>query len=343
MKRYKIIILTDHSSHNKENSLYPLATTLSKHQQCQSLMVASRGNIRNLAFFRYMESNLLYAINVTSTFSFQEHTQQFDKNATLVSINDFDVIFLRLPRPLSDNFLQHLISIAPNKIFINHPKGIIETSNKSFLTINPIHNVCPPIKYCTSAIDIMLFASQFPIVLKPLKNYGGKGIVKIVGRKVYYEDRVENLKEYLSEHKNTIEQEGMLAMKFLNNVSKGDKRILVVNGKILAASLRLPPPNSWLCNVAQGGISISAEITLKEKKMIEIITPILSAKGIVFFGIDTLENDNGERMLSEINTLSIGGFPQAEKQTGKPIVQIAINEMITYINKQYSHANTSNS
>ncbi|MCB9293917.1 MAG: hypothetical protein H6559_12470 [Lewinellaceae bacterium] len=40
-------------------------------------------------------------------------------------------------------------------------------------------------------------------------------------------------------------------MKFLRNVRQGDKRIIVVNGEVLGAVLRLPPRGSWLCNAAQ--------------------------------------------------------------------------------------------
>jgi glutathione synthase len=42
-------------------------------------------------------------------------------------------------------------------------------------------------------------------------------------------------------------------------------------------------------------------------------------------------DDNGKRVLSEINTLSIGGFPQAETQTGQPILQQTIDGIINYV------------
>ena len=130
---------------------------------------------------------------------------------------------------------------------------------------------------------------------------------------------------------NAITKTPYLAVKFLKNVKNGDKRILVVNGKILAASNRLPAPNSWMCNVAQGGSSVKSGINPEEKMMIETINPFLAKEGIFMYGVDTLENDEGKRILSEINTLSIGGFPQAESQSGIPVVHIAINEMIKYI------------
>jgi len=172
------------------------------------------------------------------------------------------------------------------------------------------------------------------MVLKPLREYGGKGIVRIT--KGMVNDGINNiaLNQYLPKIEQELTEHGYLAMKFLHNVSKGDKRLLVVNGKVLASSLRLPRAGSWLCNVAQGGRSVYSEINKEEFEMIENISPILLEKGILIYGADTLENDEGKRVLSEINALSIGGFPQAEKQTGKPIIKETINEFFNYVNKQ---------
>ncbi len=53
----------------------------------------------------------------------------------------------------------------------------------------------------------------------------------------------------------------------------------------------------------------------------EILTPMLHRKGIVMFGFDTLVDDDGRRVLSEINTLSIGGLVPMEDLSGKPLVR----------------------
>jgi glutathione synthase len=332
MKKYNFLVLTDHRKHSDQNSLYTLIAKLSVHAQCNEVFVASRGNTENDCFFKDMTTNCVHATLATSDFVFQQSEIPFIQNTKEVSLDAVDVIVMRLPRPVSDDFLHYLIDIAGNKIFINNPLGIIKTSPKEFL-LN-FAKFCPPMKLCRSAIDVFQYANKFPIVLKPLKGYGGKGIVKIEGHKVYTGKQVLNLKDYLAHIKQELETEGLLAMKFLKNVSKGDKRILVVNGEIIAGSLRLPPKNSWICNVAQGGKAVLTTISLKEKLMIKEIAPILLKHGIVIFGADTLVDDNNERVLSEINTLSIGGFPQSEEQTGKPVLQMTINNIIEYINTQ---------
>ncbi len=332
MKKYKYLALTDHSGHSKENSLYALMRTLAKHDKTHSVSVASRGDIRNEPFFNEVEESELYTTLVDKNFDYQSDGQQFISSEIKKKIKDFDVIIMRLPRPVSDDFLDFLTKEAEDKVIINHPHGIRKTSTKQYLLHFP--EVCPEMKMVRSAADVKAFAERFPIVLKPLREYGGKGVVKIEKGKVYHGNEVLSLAEYLSIIKMELELDGYLAMKFLKNVTKGDKRILVVDGQILAASLRLPAEDSWLCNVAQGGKSVASEADEDEIKIINKITPFLKQEGVLIFGADTLVDDNGRRVLSEVNTLSIGGFPQAEKQTGRPILQQTIDLITDYVEAQ---------
>ena len=131
--------------------------------------------------------------------------------------------------------------------------------------------------------------------------------------------------------KNDIEY---LGVKYLKNVSEGDKRIVVVNGKIIGASLRLPANGSWLCNVAQGGRSVSAEVTEAERKIVERVNVFLSRMGIAMYGVDTLVDDDGRRVLSELNTTSIGGVPQIARQTGLPLVDETVDQIIEFIKEK---------
>jgi glutathione synthase len=302
---------------------------LSQHSQCIKLDVASRGNSANDAFFQNCDSTNLQAVEVHTDFSFDKSGKQFIENTQPVDVQDYDVIIMRLPRPISDYFLNFVTELGKDKVIINHPKGIQQTSTKAFL-LNFLE-ICPPIRLCHSIDEILTFAIQFPIVLKPLKEYGGKGILRIDGDVLNDGTTNFDTLSYLENMKSYIETEGFLAMEFLKNVSQGDKRILVVNGQILASSLRLPAENSWLCNVAQGGRSVHSKATPEEIEIINTISPKLLEAGILIFGADTLVNNDGKRILSEINTLSIGGFPQAEKQTGKPILQQTIDGIINYV------------
>ena len=73
-------------------------------------------------------------------------------------------------------------------------------------------------------------------------------------------------------------------------------------------------------------------MTNDEINIIEKINKDLIRKGILIYGVDTLTDDDGKRILSEINTLSIGGFPQAQSQSGRPIISQTIKKMFKYVN-----------
>lgn len=103
-----------------------------------------------------------------------------------------------------------------------------------------------------------------------------------------------------------------LAMKYLKKVCQGDKRIIVANGRVVGATLKTPKEGSWLCSLARGGSSSFAKPDELEIRIAETISPVLTDKGIVFFGFDTLVDDDGHRVLSEINTLNVGLLSEAE-------------------------------
>ncbi len=92
--------------------------------------------------------------------------------------------------------------------------------------------------------------------------------------------------------------------------------------------------DSWLCNVAMGGSSNIAEVDVDEQKIIRVIDPVLSKMGIVMYGVDTLVGDDGKRVLSEINTTSIGGLPQIARLMKKPLVKEATDLIWNYITEK---------
>lgn len=332
MKKYKILVITDHSRHSDQNSIYALLTEMLEHEQCEHIDVISRGNSENKDFFLDYSSNKIYGTRINKDFGFSLDGQAFTRHLNKIDLGTYDLVFMRLPRPIQDDWLIGLNKRMSNAIFVNKPRGIIKTSSKRYLLNFP--EQCPYMYLCNSAEDVLQFSQKFPIVLKPLKEYGGKGIVKIDGNQVDVGNKRVDLVSYLKSIEKELNSEGYLAMKYLKNVKNGDKRILVVGGEIIASSLRLPAEGSWLCNIAQGGKSIEAKITVEEEKLIETITPSLLDEGILIYGADTIEDDDGKRILSEVNTLSIGGFPQAQKLSGKPIIKLTINKIFKYANEQ---------
>ncbi|WP_116125225.1 RimK family alpha-L-glutamate ligase [Lewinella sp. IMCC34183] len=318
MKHLSFLVLTDHSGHSDQNSLYSLVNTLRLDPRCAHVDVASRGDAQNAEFFAGGGAQVR-GFRVTGPLSYRSDGGAFRTADRQLDPKDYDVVWLRLPHPIAPAFFTWLEQVAApaaggsGPLVVNRPRGTLTTGDKSFLLNFP--DLTPPVRLVTDEAEAREFAGEFPIVLKPLRAYGGHGIVRM-------------------DHPDASVQADWsapyLAMKFLRNVSQGDKRILIVNGRILAASLRIPPPGEWLCNVAQGGRSVAADVEPEEEAMIAELAPVLLHHGICFAGVDTLVNDDGRRVLSEINTLSIGGFPQAQVQSGRPILQQAIDELFSY-------------
>ncbi len=330
MRKYKLLVLTDHTNHSAENSLYPLVKSMRVHSLCEQVDVASRGNEENDHFFIKNMTNQIWVTEVDENFNFSTEGDALKDGLRKESVSYYDFVWLRMPPPLSKQFLRYIKKAFFRQLIINDPDGIHLTGSKEFLINFP--ELCPPMKICKTMEDVIEFKDKFPIVLKPFREYGGKGIISIDGNKVW-EGKTEMSFE---DFKNKVGNKKLeyLAVSFLKNVSKGDKRIVVINGKIMGASLRLPAKDSWICNVSMGGSSNQAEVDEDEARIIERINPTLSKIGIVMYGVDTLVNDNGKRILSEINTTSIGGLPQISRMTGKPLVEEAADLIWEYLIKK---------
>lgn len=329
----KFLILTDHRGHSDQNSLYALVLKLSDDPRTTGIIVASKGDTRNDRFFAGEMQATIHGLRVAEAtgFQFDASGRQYTEGTAATRLGEQDAVWLRLPPPADADFFARLTSFAPAAahkkapVFINNPNGILETGSKDFL--HHFSDYTAPVRRMQSTDDLRAFASLYPIVLKPLQEYGGRGLVKVSNGMAEVDGAEIPFESWLS----TADPKAYLGMKFLKNVGQGDKRILVVNGEILGASLRIPAPGQWLCNVARGGTSVVAAVAPEEEEMIAAVAPVLLDKGIVIFGADTLVDDDGKRVLSELNTNSIGGFPQAEAQTGRPILQQTINGIYDYL------------
>ena len=117
----------------------------------------------------------------------------------------------------------------------------------------------------------------------------------------------------------------------MKNVGQGDKRIVVINGEIVGSALRLPPKGGWICNSSQGGNAHYAKADEREQWIVEQLNQALLPRGIAMYGVDTLVDDDGQRILSEVNTLSIGGVKQMAALSGKPLVKKSADLLVEYI------------
>jgi glutathione synthase len=325
-----ILIVTDHTTHSSSNSLYELALAIHNDKRSGDVWVCSRGLPENKEFFAGKPVEEVYASKVNYDFAFNPDHAVLMRSSVALSLDMISAILIRMPQPLDKVFLNSLADIRPAKTIINDVKGTIETSSKQFLTTIP--HLCPSPEMCYSAKDALALSHQYEIVLKPMFSYGGRGIVRLSPDYFWLGDQRFAAKEIFTYL--TDEFFPMLAMRYLKNVEMGDKRTIVVNQKILGSALRMPPPDSWICNIAHGGHAMFSEPDEAELAIEKELTPMLYEKGVIMYGFDTLVDDDGKRVLSEINTLSIGGLGPIEEMSGRPVLQQAASLIWDYIEKQ---------
>ena len=95
-----------------------------------------------------------------------------------------------------------------------------------------------------------------------------------------------------------------MCQKFLPKISKGDKRVFLINGKIVGAISRVPKKDSYLSNMSKGGRAINIALTKTEANISKIIAKDLKKENIYFSGIDFID----QKLNGDINVTSPTGL-----------------------------------
>ena len=117
-----------------------------------------------------------------------------------------------------------------------------------------------------------------------------------------------------------------MMQKFIPEVEKGDKRIIIVNGEPFGAINRIPQDGDFRSNLAMGGKAEKSELNFNENKICNELSDQLKSEGLFFVGIDVI---NG--MLSEINVTSPTGLREIENLSNKNIADEVIDELLKNI------------
>ena len=103
-----------------------------------------------------------------------------------------------------------------------------------------------------------------------------------------------------------------MVQKFLPGVKKGDKRVFIINGRVKGAIKRIPPKNSILSNLSQGGKAFKTTLNSKELKISNYVADKLNQQNIFFAGIDLVSN----YLIGDINVTSPTGLKNHYDLTG---------------------------
>jgi len=334
VQKFRILAVTDHSKHHPYTADYAIFKEMVQDERCEVFDVVSRGLAANDAFFKDCSSTELTVRRVLATedYSYSKEGKAFTDFPThKTKLREYDVLLVRLARPTPPKFYTFLTTQFPEKRMINSPSGILKCGSKQYL-LKLSHLMGTPVKLIKNLEDLERFRKTAPeCVLKPLENSGGKGLIRITGTDLYFEGEkttYEAGKEQLVKELATVNH---IAVKFLKNVSQGDKRVTLCYGKVVASSLRIPHKDSWLCNGSQGGSSHKTTPDERELEIGKELSEDLLKHGVVFFGFDTLVGDDGKRVLSEINASNVSGLLQAEEVSGLPVIKTVAQQLLNYM------------
>ncbi len=216
--------------------------------------------------------------------------------ARQTELTEFDVILLRQDPPFDMHYIDttfFLQVVHPKTLVVNDPVEVRNAPEKLFVTEFP--HLQPPTLITSDPLAIADFRARHgDIVLKPLNGKGGSGVTR------HLKDD-PNLGTLLELHAEIV-REPVIVQKFLPAVTKGDKRILLIDGEPAGAINRVPQKGQIRSNMAVGGTPEAVELTARDREICAAIGPELRRRGLLFVGIDVI----GE-YLTEINVTSPTG------------------------------------
>jgi glutathione synthase len=209
---------------------------------------------------------------------------------------EFDVILLRQDPPFDMHYIDttfFLQVVHPKTLVVNDPVEVRNAPEKLFVTEFP--SLQPPTLITSDPLAIADFRARHgDIVLKPLNGKGGSGVTR------HLKDD-PNLGTLLELHAEIV-REPVIVQKFLPAVTKGDKRILLVDGEPAGAINRVPQKGQIRSNMAVGGTPEPVDLTARDREICAAIGPELRRRGLLFVGIDVIGD-----YLTEINVTSPTG------------------------------------
>ena len=212
------------------------------------------------------------------------------------------VILIRNDPPFDNRYLYttFLLNHISKKVkIINHPFAIRNVSEKLF-SINFLRYM-PPTLISENLNEIRSFYKKHKaVVAKPINGFSGNNVI------LFKSFNAGKIKKLLKSHNHLFFQ------KFLPGVSKGDKRVFIIRGKIVGAISRVPKKGSILSNMSKGAHAKLTKLTKKEIKASKDIGKLLVKNNIYFAGIDFVQ----EKLIGDINVTSPTGLAVYKELSG---------------------------
>jgi glutathione synthase len=229
-------------------------------------------------------------------------------------LSQFDVLLLRQDPPFDMNYITitHMLDfIHPKTLVVNAPAAVRNAPEKILVTEFP--ELMPPTLITRDRAAINAFRLEHKdIIVKPLHGNGGAGVF-------FIKQDDQNLISLLEMFEKDFPEPFMI-QKYLPDVRKGDKRIIIIDGKPVAGLNRIPAEGEARSNMHAGGRPVLSELTDRELEICAIIAPALKERDFIFVGIDVIGD-----YLTEINVTSPTGIREIQRFGGPNIAALILD------------------
>lgn len=229
-----------------------------------------------------------------------------------LSIKDLDICFIRKDPPVDEHYISmlQLLSIVEDlpgsPFWINSPRALLMANEKLYGL--RFAEYFPPTVISCSSHQIIKFQEELrsTLVIKPLNEYSSRGIFVVsetdINRDCIFKQGTKNDTDYV------------IAQKFLERVTQGDKRVFFIDGEVKGVVSRIPRTGEYRCALGLGASVELSLLTTKEKQICLELAETFRSDGMFFVGIDIIDGH-----LIEVNVTSPTVVRQYCELSGDPM------------------------
>ena len=277
---------------NHPSKLNPITDT--------SIFLANEIQSKNYRIFYYDPKNLsIINSKVIAEGFFIKFTYKQKKFFKILKKQKLDLtkckfILIRQDPPFNLEYISTtyiLDSIKTKVRVVNDPSSIRSISEKLYSA--KYQKFMPNTIFTQNINEIKnFFKRNKKVILKPINSYSGNNIHLLKKFDLKF------IKKFIKKH------DYIICQKYLPKIIHGDKRVFLINGKIVGAISRVPKKGSFLSNMSKGARPINTSLTRVEKKISKLIAHNLRKENIFFAGIDFID----QKLNGDINVTSPTGL-----------------------------------
>lgn len=222
-------------------------------------------------------------------------------------LDELDIVLMRRDPPFDMDYIYttYMLELAERAgtLVINRPQSLRDANEKFF--INNFPQCCVPMLITSSSKRLREFVARHGrCVVKPLDGMGGESVFQVSNADL----NLNVILETITLH----ESRPVMAQRYIDEISEGDKRILIVNGEPVPYALaRYAGEGDFRGNLAKGGSSKGVPLSERDRWICSQVAPELKKRGILFAGLDVIGD-----WLSEVNVTSPTCIRELDKEFG---------------------------